>query len=132
MLKRALNSSSVSVWGFHSERKKLEKKKAADAGKIAKKVPGLQANEKSILQLTHEHITEMQTFDSEEAFFTARGERDFKGGSPYMIKCVPTINSLAQHRVVRQPLGIFKIQFPTSQMAKDLHRGDQSASQPVS
>ena len=105
-------------------RKKEAKKKIEDKDKVAKSNKQPQnASSACILDLNHEHIKEMQSWDSEALFETARAEGNLDPSRPWTILSAPSIDKLAQNRVVKQQIGIFKIQFPTSNMCQNEHKG---------
>ena len=76
-----------------------------------------------VLSMKHAAIAEMPAYTDLDDLKKAVNEGNLQPGMPYKVKSHATLKSCVEHRGVKSTLGVFRIQYPSTQMAKTDGRG---------
>ena len=98
------------------------KKKAAAMEKAEQAAQ--KASAPTIFSMKHRCILEVTTYDNFETFAEARAQKKHDPSVPHIIKSMPAVGAVATDRALKAALGIFRIQYPGSDLGKQ-GRGQQ-------
>ena len=76
-----------------------------------------------VLAMKHDAITEMRAYTDLDDLKKAVKEGNLQPGIPYKVKSLATLRNCVDQRGVKSNLGVFRIQYPSTQMAKTDGRG---------
>jgi hypothetical protein len=87
-------------------------------------IPG----EMYMLQASHPAIKDIKSFEIAETFCAAKKDNSFdsKLGLPYLIKGSLAMDAFSADRMVKATVGLFRIQYPTSDAATNKKRGQNT------
>ena len=76
-----------------------------------------------VLSMKHAAIAEMRAYTDLDDLKKAVDEGNLLPGMPYKVKSHPTLKNLVEHKAVKSVIGVFRIQYPSTQMSKNDGRG---------
>ena len=100
-------------------KKKLEtKERKASMKNSATAVQARKDGQIPVLSMNHVAIVEMPAFTDLDDLKKAVDEGNLLPGMPYKVKSHPTLKNLVEHKAVKSVIGVFRIQYPSTQMPR--------------